>query len=52
MTKALKELLAEAAKDTREQWQINQGKKCPCGGSDEYCPCQNVIFKVKIAERE
>lgn len=27
---------------TREQWQIDQGKACPCGGSDDYCPCQNV----------
>lgn len=26
----------------RENWQIEQGGKCPCGGSDEYCPCQNV----------
>lgn len=26
----------------RAQWQIDQGKRCGCGGSDEYCPCQNV----------
>lgn len=26
----------------REQWQIDQGKRCGCKGSDEYCPCQNV----------
>ncbi len=25
----------------RSQWQIDQGKLCPCGGSDEYCRCQN-----------
>ncbi len=26
----------------RSLWQIQQGKKCSCEGSDEYCPCQNV----------
>ena len=25
----------------REQWQIDQGNRCPCRGSDEYCVCQN-----------
>lgn len=25
-----------------EQWQIDQGKECPCGGADDYCPCQNT----------
>ena len=29
-------------RDTRSQWQIDQGRACSCGGSDEYCPCQNV----------
>ena len=52
MTKARKELLEKAAKDTREQWQIDQGNKCPCRGADEYCPCQNSIFKAKIAESD
>ncbi len=31
---------------TRAQQQA-QGKRCPCGGSDEYCPCQNVVFRSK-----
>ena len=26
----------------RSQWQIDQGIACPCGGSDDYCSCQNV----------
>lgn len=26
----------------REQWQIDQGARCGCKGSDEMCPCQNV----------
>lgn len=26
----------------RAQWQIDQGEKCGCKGTDEYCPCQNV----------
>ena len=26
----------------REQWQIDQGNRCGCKGSDEMCPCQNV----------
>ncbi len=25
-----------------QQWQIDQGKRCGCKGTDEYCPCQNV----------
>lgn len=25
----------------REGWQIEQGSRCPCGGSDDYCGCQN-----------
>lgn len=27
--------------ELREQWQIEQGKKCGCGGTDDMCPCQN-----------
>jgi hypothetical protein len=23
-------------------WQIDQGKRCGCRGTDEYCGCQNV----------
>lgn len=26
----------------RSQWQIVQGQKCPCQGSNEMCGCQNV----------
>jgi hypothetical protein len=26
----------------QEQWQKDQAAKCPCRGSDEMCPCQNV----------
>lgn len=26
----------------RSEWQIRQAMSCSCGGSDEYCPCQNV----------
>lgn len=26
----------------REAWQIEQGQRCSCQGSDDYCPCQNV----------
>ena len=26
----------------RSQWQIDKGERCPCGGHDEYCTCQNV----------
>lgn len=29
----------------REPWQIEQGERCPCRGSDEYCPCQNTRFR-------
>lgn len=29
----------------RSDWQVEQGRKCPCGGADDYCPCQNVEFK-------
>lgn len=28
----------------QEQWQKDQAAKCPCRGSDEMCPCQNVRF--------
>ena len=31
-----------ATPETRSTWQIEQGKKCGCRGSDEYCPCQNT----------
>ena len=24
------------------QWQKDQGANCPCRGSDEMCPCQNI----------
>lgn len=26
----------------REQWQKEQADRCPCRGSDDMCPCQNV----------
>lgn len=26
----------------RSEWQVEQGSRCPCGGSDEFCPCQNI----------
>jgi len=26
----------------REDWQVEQGKRCGCAGSDEFCPCQNI----------
>ena len=29
----------------RAAWQIEQAEHCPCGGSDEYCPCQRVQFR-------
>lgn len=32
----------------REQWQIDQGKKCGCKGTDELCPCQNISPDQKI----
>ena len=32
-------------------WQMRQANECPCGGSDEYCPCQNVD-KMAIADRD
>jgi len=28
--------------ETRSKWQIEQGARCGCRGSDDYCPCQNV----------
>lgn len=31
----------------REQWQIEQGERCGCKGSDEMCPCQNVSPEQK-----
>lgn len=27
---------------SKQTWQIEQGAKCPCGGADDYCPCQNT----------
>ena len=27
--------------DNREEWQIEQGNRCGCKGSDEWCGCQN-----------
>ncbi len=27
----------------KSDWQIRQADFCTCGGSDEYCGCQNVI---------
>lgn len=35
----------------RSQWQIDQGKLCPCGGADDYCPCQNEQ-RFATADRE
>lgn len=32
-------------------WQMRQANECPCGGSDEYCPCQNVD-RLAQADRE
>lgn len=29
-----------------------RGEKCPCRGSDEYCPCQNVVFTERRAAEE
>lgn len=34
---------------TREQ-QKAQGAECPCMGSDDYCPCQNVVFRPRKKE--
>ena len=34
----------------RSLWQIQQGRKCTCEGSDEYCPCQNVQFVDRNAD--
>ena len=31
----------------RQQWQIDQGKRCLCKGSDEYCTCQNISPETK-----
>jgi len=28
--------------EIREFWQIEQGKACGCGGSDDMCACQNM----------
>jgi hypothetical protein len=28
--------------------QIEQGDRCPCGGSDDYCPCQNVADRETL----
>ncbi len=28
--------------DNDDQWQIEQGARCGCRGTDEYCGCQNV----------
>lgn len=25
-----------------EPWQVEQGKRCGCNGTDEWCGCQNV----------
>lgn len=32
-------------------WQMRQANECLCGGSDEYCPCQNVD-RMAQADRE
>lgn len=29
--------------DLRQAWQQAQGRLCGCRGTDEYCPCQNVV---------
>lgn len=34
----------------RQQWQIDQGKACPCKGSDDMCPCQNFNRSEKGTE--
>lgn len=34
-----------------EQWQIEQGKRCGCKGSDEWCGCQNVRQAERQATR-
>lgn len=26
----------------QSKWQKDNAERCPCGGSDEYCTCQNV----------
>ena len=32
-------------------WQMRQANECLCGGSDEYCPCQNVE-RLAAADRQ
>lgn len=32
-------------------WQMRQANDCLCGGSDEYCPCQNVE-RMAAADRQ
>lgn len=29
--------------DLRQAWQQEQGRRCGCRGTDDYCPCQNVV---------
>lgn len=29
------------APDPRPPWQIEQGRRCGCKGTDDMCPCQN-----------
>jgi hypothetical protein len=39
-----KKRLDDVQVPTREQ-QREQGERCGCRGSDDYCPCQNVVQK-------
>lgn len=40
-----KAMETEAVTALTEAEMREQGKKCGCKGTDEYCPCQNVIFR-------
>lgn len=34
----------------RSKWQVEQGRRCGCGGSNEMCGCQNVSPHDKAAK--
>lgn len=33
--------------ETYSDWQIEQGRKCGCKGTDEWCGCQNNMPRKK-----
>ena len=35
-----------------DKWQVENAKKCPCRGADDYCVCQNDpdCFKIKTVK--